>query len=1622
MIVENLFKPKPTVVEGSAANDYFTRRNSEEERIAGTRAPVKNKKNPANTDYSKRRAQEKKVEQGVAEAPDSNFVGFMNKTLGQKTDAPVTKSAMPNFMKDAPVAGLDSMGYRAALNFGMKTLNKLTPTQKTKLSIKGEDGVVNWLASQANKQGLLITDEEDDTPGKFMQEDLQEVQDFLPEVFKDPDIKSWAFVLTDGEPLPNAPVAGPFSVSINPGLPNDDGYANSEWKTLDTLENLPDAIQLAQGLARKNPKQFVGIWAANRKSAGFYWPGQGWRGIKEGVAEGSDDTVYPNATVIKSKNGRPVGEIYQDGNSWGCFHYRADRGYDFIDSREDAIQALKDLHQETGRSGPDYTIKGVAEAINPDITNPEFSHQQQIGDYLYVARYWGRRKNPIGLKISAYHGNKLIGRADLMYHSAPFDDFADPETTPNRIWLESEITEVNPKYQRQGIMSTMYAYARMLGNTVKPSHSRSDDAKAAWASWKQAGDKEHLTKMRAEGLNEMDKTQTPPGRDDGIDWTKKQIHLGPEHVIKTKDVAKHALKVLNKTMKKSHADTAKKKDVAEAFGPLPREKQQIRLGRHTVDIERVGLDNDYISFAWHDSQGQDHYEEVAVGDLGSYDDLIDRIKDEIRYQERQYTDQGVAEGSGDNDDIKRLKAGNSTSDGIDMQDIRLMAGEGKLTKKTVLQAIAVIRKQREQQGVAESDHQSSSKTGIYQTEVYGSKAYHSKCLEKGCDWESRRFDRIKQAQDAAKKHAQKHLKSNVKEDAADDLGTIPTTEFVKGIYSLAAEYGAEAPDPEQVKKMMVLAPNREVDIQKTFQKIIATFQAQLPKITQMMSELDAIIKQADVQEGKSDLQEIQRTKGDEEGLSTKGQNWGKETLAKIKMLPGSQRFGYTAGDAGRAGSFLTGADTIIELFDVKHPQDGLRKAGFLSLRSAPWFPIKNSYQVANVGLDSEYRGQGLGQNLYGVAMKLLGMTIVADDTQTPQARSSWLRLSQVPGVAINGYTSVFPDEWALRNNRNEIYDDSAKRLISSLLKAGGQEIGKNPDFVYVSFPVGANADQNELQALQKGITIYSARHPEDGGTQNGLYARWGGQVNEQGDDPWGPQGNFAGDKPINVGDVTMKIIQVGDIVKYLGQRARVVGMSKNRKYSRISIESEFGGITKDVLTADLKQLGQGVKEGSKRKKKKTSRSLGRYFFPGYGYYGSGESGGGSGDGGGGESINRGVAEGVNDYLWHGSKSEHEILYPQQANDTGGKEESNKHAVYATPSAKVAIAMGLTTPGSDTGMFPNDPQLVLFSGNIRKDQMVYLHKVPKNLFIKHNDREWYSKPGVKEVKPIETKAVPVDQWLHLIRQATPQDLELQKKYMKKAVKEVVHPDIFDKHILNEPTEKVRIGDFEFKARPFRGRIRGYGNLNDIGLYITAYDRQNVIGHAQFVVKSDEKGDQWLESAWTEVDQDYDGRGVAAMMYAFAKSLGNDIKPSPDQSTYGKWMWKKWGKDAKHLVGEQGMAETKKNPHTSALGKALYRDLSKQPKLSPQQVQRNKERWAQRQAERGQGVEEARMSAAQRLSNAWDKQRAKSDASLRRTPSSIPKSTPEPKKTDPEPKTVSESRARRRALMAQMLNSR
>lgn len=65
------------------------------------------------------------------------------------------------------------------------------------------------------------------------------------------------------------------------------------------------------------------------------------------------------------------------------------------------------------------------------------------------------------------------------------------------------------------------------------------------------------------------------------------------------------------------------------------------------------------------------------------------------------------------------------------------------------------------------------------------------------------------------------------------------------------------------------------------------------------------------------------------------------------------------------------------------------------------------------------------------------------------------------------------------------------------------------------------------------------------------------------------------------------------------------------------------------------------------------------------------------------------------------------------------------------------------------------------------------------------------------------------------------------------------------------------------------------------------------------------------------------------------------------------------DLLKMVAEQNVTKKNDSAHSSALGKALDKALSKQPKLSAVQVQRNKDRWAARQAAKDEGskVEEA-----------------------------------------------------------------
>lgn len=159
---------------------------------------------------------------------------------------------------------------------------------------------------------------------------------------------------------------------------------------------------------------------------------------------------------------------------------------------------------------------------------------------------------------------------------------------------------------------------------------------------------------------------------------------------------------------------------------------------------------------------------------------------------------------------------------------------------------------------------------------------------------------------------------------------------------------------------------------------------------------------------------------------------------------------------------------------------------------------------------------------------------------------------------IQALESVLPREYPPGSSQNTqgIPYSPAERIGQQIFKHGGAVVTTKP-----------------LSIAQKVVKEFQAY---------GIKCRIDAPGLEEGDNPWGNQGNFAGDTPVNVGGVSMKNIQVGDTVRYLEQPAKVVAMSKDRKHSRITISKGMGGVTQDVLTSDLQQLGRGMAEADEQ--------------------------------------------------------------------------------------------------------------------------------------------------------------------------------------------------------------------------------------------------------------------------------------------------------------------------------------------------------------------------------------------------------------------------------------------------------
>jgi GNAT superfamily N-acetyltransferase len=130
----------------------------------------------------------------------------------------------------------------------------------------------------------------------------------------------------------------------------------------------------------------------------------------------------------------------------------------------------------------------LSEKINHEVLKRGFEKTKDCDWYVLTAR--GDQKSravtdPPELVITANLKNGKNGRAgteigELQLRQAQ-GEYNRGSKEEN---LYAPSVYVDEEYQRKGIASAMYKFAKELGNTILPSLSQTDDAKAFWSSQK----------------------------------------------------------------------------------------------------------------------------------------------------------------------------------------------------------------------------------------------------------------------------------------------------------------------------------------------------------------------------------------------------------------------------------------------------------------------------------------------------------------------------------------------------------------------------------------------------------------------------------------------------------------------------------------------------------------------------------------------------------------------------------------------------------------------------------------------------------------------------------------------------------------------------------------------------------------------------------------------------------------------------------------------------------------------------------------------------------------------------------------------------------------------------------
>ena len=199
----------------------------------------------------------------------------------------------------------------------------------------------------------------------------------------------------------------------------------------------------------------------------------------------------------------------------------------------------------------------------------------------------------------------------------------------------------------------------------------------------------------------------------------------------------------------------------------------------------------------------------------------------------------------------------------------------------------------------------------------------------------------------------------------------------------------------------------------------------------------------------TELDEISRLpKKDAGDFGEKGTITAPKHAVKKKPLPGGSKFTYAVDKTGKG-------DIEIMIFD------GEEIAAELDLFETQ--DVTGAWRVETVVVDPDYRGQGLGKALYGIALSILKLTIEAGDTQTRHGQQMWLMLNSIPGVEVVGYNMEPTDKYQH--------------------KPGDKVVDRNKDWTRYTFPV--KSGKASMRSGRRGTGIYTS--------QASMLARWTGQ-------------------------------------------------------------------------------------------------------------------------------------------------------------------------------------------------------------------------------------------------------------------------------------------------------------------------------------------------------------------------------------------------------------------------------------------------------------------------------------------------------------------------------------------------